>query len=321
MASLPRPSKWRYYLMLIVIHTIGRLPLRWRYGIARFVADRIYDWGPRIGPNVRDNVRHVLGPDAPEQEVDRVARECARNTGRYYADVVGMHRMDVRKFFEHDLVLEGLEYVLEAQQAGHGVVLASAHYANPEFAVQGLLAAGIKVFALVEPLDPPELGRLMRSLRAIHGHQYEPVSFSSIKAAITWLRDGGVVAILIDRDIQKRGVVLDFCGAPARFPTGAVDLAIRTHSVLIPGWVRREGGFKIRAVLGPPMPLAITGDNDKDLRVNTQNLLRLFEIHLKQDPGQWSVLDRIWPEGLQGASRSPTEPTETPHRGEQQAVQ
>jgi lauroyl/myristoyl acyltransferase len=298
MPRLPLVSKWRYYLMLLVIHTIGRLPLRLRYGIARFVADRVYEWGPRIGPNVRDNVRHVLGPGASDEEVDRVARECARNTGRYYADVVGMHRMDVRKFFEHDLKLRGLDYVLEAQRQGRGVVLASAHYANPEFAVQGLLAAGIKVFALVEPLEPPELGRLMRSLRTVHGHRYEPVSFSAIKEAITWLRHGGVVAILIDRDIQKRGIVLDFCGAPARFPTGAVDLAMRTNAVLMPGWVRREGGYKISAELGPPLQLVITGDRDHDLRVNTQNLLKEFERQLKRDPGQWSVLDRIWPEDL-----------------------
>jgi lauroyl/myristoyl acyltransferase len=316
--SLLGVRKWRYYLMLIVVNTIGRLPLHWRYGIARFVADRIYDWGPRIGPNVRSNVRHVLGPDATDEEVDRVARDCARNTGRYYADVVGMHRMDVRKFFDHDLVLEGLEYVREAQSAGHGVVLASAHYANPEFAVQGLLAAGIKVFALVEPLEPPELGRLMRSLRTVHGHVYEPVSFAAIKHAMTWLREGGVVAILVDRDIQKRGTVLEFCGAPARFPTGAVDLAIRTNSVLMPGWVRREGGFKIRAAIGPPMPLVVTGDHDADLRVNTQHLLARFETHLKQDPGQWSVLDRIWPEDLE-----PPSPTavDAPQSGQEQAVQ
>lgn len=298
MSWLPRLSKWRYYLMFLVIHTIGRLPLRMRYGIARFVADRVYNWGPRIGPNVRDNVRHVLGPEASDEEVERVARQCARNTGRYYADVVGMHRMDVRKFFEHDLRIEGLEHVLEAQRQGRGVVLASAHYANPEFAVQGLLAAGIKVFALVEPLEPPELGRLMRGLRAVHGHHYEAVSFSAVKNAITWLRQGGVVAILIDRDIQKRGTVLDFCGAPARFPTGAVDLAIRTNAVLMPGWVRREGGYKIRAVIGPPLPLVITGKSEQDLRVNTQNLLREFERELRRDPGQWSVLDRIWPPDL-----------------------
>jgi len=295
---LPRPSKWRYYLMLFVIHTIGRMPLRWRYGIARFVSDRVYDWGPRIGPNIRSNIRHVLGPDATDEEVDRVSRQCARNTGRYYADVVGMHGIDVHKFFEKDLILEGIDHVLEAQKAGHGVVLASAHYANPEFAVQGLAAVGIRVFALVEPLEPPELGRLMRGLRTVHGHRYEPVSVGAIKNAISWLRHGGVVAILIDRDIQKRGIELTFCSYPARFPTGAVDLAMRTNVVLMPGWVRREDGFNIRATIGPPMPLVVTGNADEDLRVNTQNLLARFEKHLKQDPGQWSVLDRIWPDDL-----------------------
>ena len=73
--------------MFAVVNTIGRMPLSWRYGIARFGADRIYNWGPNIGKNVRSNMRHVLGPDASDEEVDRIARQCARNTGRYYADV------------------------------------------------------------------------------------------------------------------------------------------------------------------------------------------------------------------------------------------
>ena len=305
---IPFIRKWRYYLMWCVIQTIGRMPLSWRYGIARFTADRIYEWGPRIGPNVRSNMRHVLGPDASDEEIDRVSRDCSRNTARYYADVVGLHRMDIREFYEHDLVLEGLRYVTDAQAAGHGVVLASAHYANPEFAVQGLAAAGIKVYALVEPLDPPELGRLMRGLRTVHGHIYEPVSFGAVKNAMQWLRNRGVVAILVDRDIQKRGIELEFCGAKARFPTGAVDLALRTNAVLVPGWVRREGGFKIRATLGPPLPLIVTGNRDEDLRVNTQRLLDDFEKHLKRDPGQWSVLDRIWPDEPAAAAAQPAAP-------------
>lgn len=299
MRFLPRLSKWRYYLMFAVVHTIGRMPLSWRYGIARFGSDRVYNWGPNIGKNVRSNIRHVLGPDASDEEVDRVSRQCARNTGRYYADVVGMHRMDIKKFWDEDMTIDGLEYLREARAAGRGVIIASAHYANPEFAVQGLAAIGIKVFALVEPLDPPELGRLMRGLRAVHGHVYEPVSFGAIKDALAWLRGGGVSAILIDRDLQKRGIVLDFCGAPARFPTGAVDLAMRTNAMLLPGWVRRTGGFKIYTRLGPPLELIRTGDREADLRTNTAALLALFEKHLKEDPGQWSVLDPIWPEELQ----------------------
>ncbi len=310
MRWIPRLSKWRYYLMLFVVNTIGRMPLRWRYGIGRFVSDRIYDWGPNIGKNVRSNIRHVLGPDASDEEVDRVSRQCSRNTARYYADLVGVHRMDIRKFYENDLILEGLDYVREAHRAGRGVVVASAHYANPEFAMQGLAAAGVMGYALVEPLEPPELGRLMRRMRMVHGHQYEPVSFGAIKNAIACLRNAGLVAILIDRDIQKRGIVLNFCGAPARFPTGAVDLALRTNAVVLPTWVRREGGFKVRAIIGPPMPLIVTGNREEDLRVNTQRLLDLFEKHLKQDPGQWSVLDRIWPEDLAAQPATPAAPAD-----------
>lgn len=287
---------WKYYVMLIVVHTIGRMPLHWRYGIARVVSDRVYAWRRGIRENVRSNARHVLGPDAPEEEVDRVARAMARNTGRYYADVVGMHRIDIRKFYDNELILEGIEHVKAPMAQGRGVVLASAHYANPEFATQALAAAGLEVFALVEPLQPPQLGRLMYSLRNVHGHHYEPATFSGVKAAIDWLRKGGVLAILVDRDIQKRGIEIEFCGAKARFPTGAVDLAIRTNSVLVPGWVRREGEYKVHARLGPPLDLIITGNADEDLRVNTERLLKLFEAHLKRDPGQWSVLDRIWPD-------------------------
>ncbi len=295
MRFLPRPSLWKYYLMVAVIQTIGRMPLNWRYGVARIVSHRTWAWGRSIRENVRDNARHVLGPKASEAQVDRVARQCLGNTGRYYADVIGMHRMNVREFYENDLRLDGIEHIRAAQAAGRGVVLASAHYANPEFATQGLAAAGINVFALVEPLWPPQLGKLMYSLRNVHGHHYEPANFKGVKAAIDWLRNAGVLAILIDRDIQKRGIELEFCGAKTRFPTGAVDLAIRTNAVLVPGWVRREGGFKIHARLGPPLALILTGDHDADVRVNTARLLALFEAHLKDDPGQWSVVDRIWP--------------------------
>jgi KDO2-lipid IV(A) lauroyltransferase len=291
---LPRPSKWRYYLMFAVVHTIGRMPLRWRYGIARVVSDRIYAWGPNIGKNVRANVRQVVGPQASEEEIDRIARQIARSAGRYYADIVGMHRMNVQKFHASELTIDGVQYIREAQAAGRGVVMASAHYANPEFAVQGLLGEGITVFALVEPLEPPELGRLMRGLRTVHGHRYEPVGFSAIKNALSWLRNGGVVCILIDRDIQKRGVPLEFCGRTANFPTGAIDLCLRTNAVMLPGWVHRLPGYKVHADIGPPLELIRTGDNEEDLRVNTHRLLKVFERVLKAEPEQWMVLDRIW---------------------------
>ena len=296
MSLLPRPSLWKFYLMWLVIHTIGVMPLNWRYAISRFASDRIYDWRRSIRENVRANMRHVMGPGAGEEEIDRLARACTRNTGRYYADIVGLYGMDTKTFYEKDLDMHGLEYIREAQARGQGVVLASAHYGNPEFAAQALAGIGMRVFALVEALHPPELDRLMRGLRLKHGHRYEPVSFGAIKDAMIWLRNGGIVCILIDRDIQRRGIELELCGAKSKFPTGAADLALRTKSILLPGWVHRKDGFKIRADIGPPLELIRTSNHNEDVRINSQRLLDLFEIALKKDPGQWSVLERIWPD-------------------------
>ena len=38
---LPRPSKWQYYMMRAVVATLGRMKLSWRYGISRFLSDRV----------------------------------------------------------------------------------------------------------------------------------------------------------------------------------------------------------------------------------------------------------------------------------------
>ena len=51
-----------------------------------------------------------------------------------------------------------------------------------------------------------------------------------------------------------------------------------------------------------------------------RNLVQsLFEKHLKEDPGQWSVLDRIWPEDLPATPPAPDEQLAGP--AEDQAVQ
>ena len=102
------------------------------------------------------------------------------------------------------------------------------------------------------------------------------------------------MAVLFDRDIHRRGVVLPFFGRPATMPVGAVGLALHTGADLIPCFVHREHGFRYHAYMGPPLSLVRTGDEQEDLRTNTANLLACFEDHLRSDPGQWAILQPVW---------------------------
>jgi len=127
---LPRPSKWRYYVMLIVVNTIGRMPLSWRYASP-------------ASSRTASTTGAAHRPERPQQHPPRTRTRCVgrgsrpyqppvcAQHARYYADVVGMHRLNVKEFMDRDLTLDGLEYIHEARKAGHGVVVASAHYGTP----------------------------------------------------------------------------------------------------------------------------------------------------------------------------------------------
>jgi KDO2-lipid IV(A) lauroyltransferase len=284
---------WKYYALLVAYLLLARLPRRINYGIACFVAEAVFLLRADVRRHVQANMRQIQGPEASQSSVRRAAREAVRNAARYYADLIRLPRMDLHHFCEHDLTVEGLHHLQKALAEGRGAVLASAHFGNPEIVVQAL-ALGIRVLVLVEPLEPPQFLRLTQRLRSAHGHTYLPANLSGIKEALRYLRNGGTVAVMIDRDIQRRGVPMPLCGQPAAMPVGAVGLALRTGADLIPCFVHREQGFRYHAYMGPPLSLLHTGDEQKDLLVNSVNLLALFEEHLRTDPGQWAILQPVW---------------------------
>jgi KDO2-lipid IV(A) lauroyltransferase len=285
---------WKYYVFRLAYLLLGRLPLRVLYGIAHFVGDGAYFLRRGTRDGVIANMRQVMGPDASQAEVRRAAREVFRNATRYYADLIHVPHVDVQRFYNEELELEGLDYLRAAQASGRGAVVVSAHFGSPEITVQGLAAVGVSVLALTEPLQPRALSDFTHWLRSQHGHVNRTVSFGAVKEAMRRLKEGGIVAILLDRDVGGTGVPMQFCGAETRIPLGAVDLALRTGADLIPAWSWRIDGYRFRAVIGPPMELVRTANFDEDVRENAKRLLVLFEDRLRADPGQWAVLEPIW---------------------------
>lgn len=296
---------WKYYALRLAYLLLGRLPFSTVYGIAHMVGDGAYLVRRGARRAVIANMRQVMGPEAPEGQVRRAAREVFRNAARYYADLLHIPHLDIQRFYRERLELEGLGYLEEAQRSGRGAVVAGTHFGNPEMAVQGLAAAGVYFFALTEPLQPLALSDFTHSLRSQHGHEYRTVSFGAIKEAMRRLKRGGLVAILVDRDVGGTGVPMQFCGAEARIPLGAVDLALRTGSDLIPAQAWRIGGYRFRVRIGPPLELVRTGNFDEDVRNNAQRLLAVLEGQLRSDPGQWAVLEPIW-RAKEGEPRAPS---------------
>jgi KDO2-lipid IV(A) lauroyltransferase len=283
----------RYWIFWFVFKVLGRLPLPALYFIGDMVARASFRLAKSSRANVISNLRHVM-PSATEEEFARAARQVFKNVTLYYADLAYLPRMDAQEFFDKRLKVYGIDELLRpAIATGRGVVLLSAHFGNPEIAVQGLVPCGIRVFALTEPQDPRRLSLMMDDLRRSKGHDFAPVSVGSVKRVIRTLRQGGVVTLMGDRDIEGPRQLLPFCGEETWMPTGPIEVALRTGAIVIPSFSYRRGN-KFEAYMEEPLELRQTGDFEADTRTGAMEFLARFEQRLRAEPWQWAVLESIW---------------------------
>jgi lauroyl/myristoyl acyltransferase len=286
----------KYLALLLLYKLLGWLPTPAAYFIADRAATVAYYLRGRLRRNVQENVRQIMGPDADAKEVRAAAKKSFRHVTRYYADLFLTPRLDVQRFFNENLTVYGLEYLTDTVAAGKAAIIISAHYGNPELVVQAAGALGIKALAITEPLQPKRLSDFVHRLRCSKGQEFRPVGVSTMKEAVRWLREGKLVSILCDRDVQHTGIMLPFCGAEARLPVGTAQLAMRTGAVVIPMFSRRTRGNHFEVYAEPPLTMTITGDEANDVRVNTLKIIASVEKYLRLDPGQWLVLEPIWRE-------------------------
>ena len=287
---------WKYYVLRLANLLLSRLPVRMLYAIARAFGDGAYLFRARARKDVAANMRHVMGPEAGEREVRRAAREVFRNATRYYADLFHIQRLDIQAFSRDRLDIEGIEHLEEAQRSGRGAVIVGAHFGSPEISVQGVAAVGLSIFGFTEPLEPPALSDFTHWLRSHHGHVYRTVGYRAIKEAMQRLKRGGLIAVLLDRDVTGTGTPMPFFGAEAKIPIGGIDLALRTGADLIPAKSWRLPGYRFRVRIEPPLDVVRTGDLDADVRANAERVLAVLEEQIRSDPGQWTVLESIWPQ-------------------------
>ncbi|MEE8369829.1 MAG: lysophospholipid acyltransferase family protein [Dehalococcoidia bacterium] len=286
---------WKLALFKIAPHTLGRLPVPVLYGLLSLIANLIYTLAPGPRRNVWNNLRHVMPAGTPKSKMRTAARRIFRNVALYYGDLIRMPRMNIDHFVHHRLTFQGFQENLQpAIDAGNGVILMSGHYGNPELAVQVLIPMGVRLFALTEPVKPPALSRLINGFRSSTGHEFTPVSVGSVKTLMQRLRQGQVVALMSDRDIQGPRAVLPFCGTQTLMPTGPIEVALRTGAAVVPAFSWRTGRHQLVGSLEKPLELQRTGDLEQDVRAGTLRFLERLERHLREDPSQWLVLEAIW---------------------------
>jgi KDO2-lipid IV(A) lauroyltransferase len=289
---------WKLALLWLTVQTLGRAPAV-GYRVAYVVGGLAYRLRGSVRAAVEENLA-IVTDESDEQALKPLAQQTFRNAAYYYVDLARMPYLDVAGFEVRNLRPQGVEHLWAARERG-AFVLASAHFANPEICIQALGNHGIEFMALTEPVKPPALSRYVDQLRSSQGNPFLALRAGSLRQAIRWLRNGKVVGVMIDRQIEGHGdgVKVPLFGRLAEIPRGAPELARHTGCPILPVFVYRRGFESFDVVFEPSFEVANSTDRERDILQACLTLAGLLEKHVAADPAQWIVLRRFWrPERL-----------------------
>ncbi|MBM3127081.1 MAG: hypothetical protein FJ009_00415 [Chloroflexi bacterium] len=283
-----------YYFFRFAGWFCPRLPTRFGYWLFARLGDLFWLFTAARQTTYFYNLRRVVGDAATQTELNAIARRAFQNLWKNYFDLFRGHALTKEKLDAQLADVHGLDYLENAMKQGKGLIAGSAHFGAWDLFIH-LAAIHLKARVVVpnERIKPEKLFQYILGLRASQGIEMVPLDVAP-RALIKALRAGQIAGLAYDRDITKTGPVVNFFGAPAQMPDGAVQLALKYDAPVIVAFAVRRPDNRSEVFIEPPLIFANTGDLPRDIRTGVQQLTGVIETYIRRYPDQWLMLQPIW---------------------------
>ena len=189
----------------------------------------------------------------------------------------------------------GIEYLDNALAKGKGVMLLFAHFGANQMIMP---AVGYRGYTMSQMSAPPtvwvkklpnkKFSRMERRVLELRWAQELslPVShlniFGFLKDVFLCLKRNEILGIAIDGGGGKSTVAVDFLGRKALFPTGAVEIAMKTGCAVLPTFIVRGKDGRQTMIVEPPLSIMTGGDHA--VESNTSAFVKRLEEYIYKYP-------------------------------------
>ena len=275
------------------IKVLGVLPRPLSRAFAIALAQVVYILHFRLRQVGMRNLAMVF-PEKSVAERARILRGVFTSLGRQLAELCQFPRY-TRENVDEVVVYDGLENYDRAYARGKGVLFLTAHFGGWELSAFAHSLHGHWLHVVMRPMDNEYLDRLLQSFRTMHGNK-TVAKDDFVRGLLAAMKAGETVGILMDPNMTPpQGIFVDFFGIPACTASGLARIALRTDAAVVPGFLSwDESRRKYRLRFGPAVELSRTGDEEADVRENTQRFSRVIEDFVRAHPDQWLWVHKRW---------------------------
>jgi len=280
---------FKYGLLKGISNLLCMMSHRRILSIGRFLGPAIMN---RIQKQRNRGIEQIMtgtGMDRPAAEA--LLTEVYEHIGMSVMEMLWMPRLCAARDHIGDYVkIDHPENIEEAFANGKGIVALTGHVGNWEWLGAGVALHGYNVSAIAKKQRDDAVMQIINDYRAASGEKIFLTGtdgYEMIPAARA-LRKNYFLGFLSDKDGDKVGVPVVFMNRIFSFPPGPAVFARKFKSPIMPIFITRDKdntGHTVHA--GKPFYYEDTGDERKDMLVNSQKMADLLEDFIKKYPADW----------------------------------
>jgi len=285
-----------FILFKLVAFVVRKLPVSFSLFLGRRLGDMLFALDRRHRAIAHVNIKRALGDKLSLAQINNTTREFYRSYGQNLMEVFLIPLID-RNYIDKYITIEGRENVDNALKQGKGIIFLAVHEGSWE--LSGVIASTLGVnfnFLFREQEKFKRLAALLNSYRTNKGCKIIQRQ-QQTRRLIEVVKNHEVIGMTIDQG-GKAGVPVEFFGKSASMATGAVRIALKYQTVILPVFLQRLSGPHIKLFIEKPFEVKASQDIQSNIEKNLQELIRIFEKYITMYPNEYLWSYKIWKHGL-----------------------
>lgn len=294
-----RPLKKRlkysalYFFIKFLIFFSNLLPRKIWLSFCGWLGKIAYAVSPKPRERTIYHLGLAFGVSKSPRKIVALSKKVFVMLGKNAGDILRSLKVKTLQDLNKFLVTHGLENYERAFAKGKGVMFLTSHLGAFDLQITNMALRGLNPNIVGTALKDERLNELLWEYRNAFGAIAIERGKESVRL-FKALKSGGSIAILIDQDTKVKSRFVDFFGMKASTPIGATILALRTGAAVVPTYIYLDKDGKQHMHILPEIPLVVTGDEESDLVVNTQNFTNFTEQIVREHPDQWVWMHERW---------------------------
>lgn len=282
---------WGCILFRLFGPIVRSLPVNVSLSLGRMMGELFYYFDFKHKAIAYSNIKTVFKDRLSPAKISNLNQEFYRTFGQNLIDIFLIPLID-KEYIDKYITIEGLDYVTEAFKRGKGILFLSVHAGSWELSNIICANLGLPYSLFIRDQRHPRLDKLLNSYRSQKGCRIIQRQ-NQTQQLIQALKNNESIGITGDQG-GKDGTLVKFFGKYASMPSGAVRLALKYDATLLPAYYMRIKGPYIKIMVEPPFKLKRSGDKDKDIQDNLQELIQIFERYILKYPQEYLWSYKIW---------------------------